>query len=286
MSISRKKLNNNRKIFYEKYAKFEVIPHMDEINASEFKNHIKFLTDVCHSKYNKDCFFWTYDEKTNCIIVNDNGYAIENDIFNQFTQLIHWLFSRDYSVKGSYHSRIDNVIESITMDGRSKLVNHYILSDDEPLEIQLGNNVSDDESSKIIIDAKNKIYQNVKFLKSTSCDKNCDVFDDKLKDSSSIENKICNNKILTKIGKIDNSVSCMFVNKVYTAKDEENNIVIKSLQDRLTELENNQKKQLKINKFFLRICTVIGLFTAGSFFFYMSFGKENGISINNCNITM
>ncbi|XWV24659.1 hypothetical protein QJ856_gp1125 [Tupanvirus deep ocean] len=281
MSISRKNLNNNRKIFYEKNAKFEIIPQMDQINASEFRNHIKFLADVYHSKYSKDCFFWKYDEKTNCIIINDNGYAIENDIFNQFTQLVYWLFSRDYSIKGSYHSRTDNIIESITMDGKAKFVSHHILSDDEPLEIKFDNNNNsndlDDETSKIIIDAKNKIYQHLEILKTIPCVYCDSEFEEKTKDTNAIKNKICDNKIYTKIGKIDNSISCVLINRIPGPSDEENSFVIKSLHDRITELENNHKKQLKINKFFLRICTVIGLFTAGSFFFYMTIGKENGI---------
>jgi hypothetical protein len=238
--------NTKKKIFYEKEVNFYIIPNMIINDVFEFKKHVLHIRIEYQTQYQKDCFFWDFDEKTNSIIINENAYAIENDIFNQLTLLAHWLFKKNYHIKGSFHSRIPcgrtcSTIEHISMNGINRLICHYMLVDIDTTEHTLGiEYLTENMGNKIIIDAKNKIKKYIDLQKIITDD-----------------NPIKFNKnIISKIIIQDKTN--------YTHKNEEIKLVIGSVQKRVTKLESKQKTQTKLNKFFMRTFTIIGLLIAGS----------------------
>ena len=261
MLLSRK-IGNIKKIFYEKNAEFNIIPIMTINDISEFKQHISDIETDYQLQYHTECFFWKFDETMNNIIVNDNDYAVENDIFNQLIMLAHWLFRKNYYIEGAYHSWTNDVIEHVSMDGTNKFVCHHILVDTIPLDNEFDEKyLSDDTKSKIIIDAKNKIKQ---YIDSTNI-KNLLTYQ-----NSNIHNNCQFNKYV-----IDDKKMNLHKN-FNSVRSEEDMLVLKSLQQRIVDLENNQKSQSNFNKFFIRVFTIIGLLTTGSFI-YLSFNKKNTI---------
>jgi hypothetical protein len=248
--------NTKKKIFYEKEVKFYVVPNMIINDMFEFKKHILHIRTEYQIQYQKDCFFWDFDEKTNSIIVNENAYAIENDIFNQLILLTHWSFNKNYRIKGSYHSRTGNTIEYISMNGNDTFICHHVLVDSDTTENIINiDSLTDDIGNRIITDAKNKIKKHIDLQKIIK-NNNRDDFNNVKFNKNIISKIIIQNKPITP-SNFTNRSSNSYDNK-------EINLVIESIQKRVTELENRQKTQSKLNKFFFRTFTIIGLLTAGS----------------------
>jgi len=237
---------NKKKIFYDKNATFDIMPHLSEKDVDAFKQYIESFQKTIFETHHENCFFWEYNEETNKIIINENAYAIQYFILNQLTIMAEWLFKNKYYIKGSFHYRINNTIEYITANDNKSLINHHILYDDKKLKEFYENNINIEEiGSKIIFDAKNKIKKYV------------DVYHDHNKCSP--KENIKNNILYTIVDSIEK---------------EEYDIIVRSMQERIFSLENKQKSQAKVNKFLFRICTVIGLLTAGTIVLSLHFNKE------------
>ncbi len=221
-----------KKIFYEKDAAFNIIPEINSEDSRQFRAYILELHKTYYDFYHCECFFWEYDDKNNSIIVNKKSQMVSDEILDQLKVIVQWLYDKKYRIEGSFHYRINNIIEYITSNGNDKFFNHYLLFDDKKIDEYFENNKMTEEiRTKIIIDAKNKIK--------------------KYTDISTQTNE-----------------------SIYPALNKETMIVLDSMHDRIIRLENKQKSQIKINNFIFKICSMIGLLTAGTFI-YFHFKTEN-----------
>jgi hypothetical protein len=232
-----------KKIFYEKNATFKIIPHLSQTDLYDYKTYVLELQKNYQELYQQDCFFWDLDGGENSIIINENSYTV-TEILNQLIFMTCWLYDKKYYIKGSFHYRINNIIEYIATDGKNKFFSHYILIDDTKIEDFYENDSNIEEvGTKIIIDAKNKIRKCIKFIVG----------------SKSIKNEKSKKK------RKDNHV-------LYTVVDydkkEGNNLIIQSMQERIIQLENKQKSQVRMNKIIFKICTMISLLTASTFIYF------------------
>lgn len=283
---------NEQKIYYEKNAKFRIVPPLNDNDKSKF---IQFLSETknMYTIFNQNSigdpngnfpnfqdshFFWDFDETKGNIIINEKTEIVENDIFNQLTILLIWLFQKNYYLKGHFHCRIDNIIEYISLNGINKFVTHHILVDDK-IDNQV--NDFDIDGGKIILDAKIKINE---FINNGNEKDDLVILDKKkIKPSKKIEmgSKYFYNKNITCQQEGSNKNISYIVINTDNKYDEERNVT-NIFQERLTHVENELHALTRVNKFFWKICTVISVFTAGSFLMYMIMEKDSNITLNNC----
>jgi hypothetical protein len=250
MSVSVKQ----NKLFYEIDAKFKIIPDMCQNDIKEFNVHIDYLKKT-YSTDRIDCFFWKFDDNTNCIVINEDTDVVEHNIFNQILNMAIWLFNNDYYINGSFCCRTENIIEYILMDGKTKFMIHNILLDTMDIA---------DLPEEIIPDAKTKIFSHNKNNHSSP-------------NSKTFHKIIINDGVANKYNHVNKPVSYI-VN--HLEDREENKMIIETLQERLTHTENKLKLLTRNNKFIWKICSVIGVFTVGSLMAYIYMKENNRIPPN------
>lgn len=153
-----------RKIYYDNTSKFVIHPRISKSDRIEFTNHLEKLK----SNYKNDIGFinfWTYDVESNAIIIDENTDMVDNDIFSQFCSIAFWLFSKNYTLKGSFHCKFGKYIEYISSDGKNSIISHCMLMDnvagsDKVVPPKTFKNLgvhTKPNKVNIIKDAKNKI---------------------------------------------------------------------------------------------------------------------------------
>ena len=262
-------------IYYENNASFIITPKLNETDTNKLKVHINNLNtsyvanlvagaqaermERSGNKFTQS-YFWAYNDDENSIVVDNTTDNVENDIFNQFSTIAFWLYSKNYNLQGSFHCRQGNFIEYISTDGLNKMITHYVLFDvlknstlnKLPPELSLG--------EKILLDVDTKIK---KYAKS---------FD----------------KIAYQIAPCDQPATWRQGQKELTnrtqssIKKQEKEILVACTQKRLNTVENNVKSLTKMNKLLWKVCTVLTVVSIGTVFVYMVFGSDsNNPSINN-----
>ena len=242
----------NKNIYYLNSAYFTIIPNLDSKNKTFLEKHINHLRD-CYQKDNQTTFLWLYDNNKNAITIDNSTTSVESDIFYQFSMVALWLFSKNYDLKGYFFYRTDKLVEYISCDGIGKSITHYLIHDEiDALSINNQSNFGE----KIMIDTENKInkFKQKKFF--------------------SLLNK---ENYLIKIEPL-HSVANILV------REEENQILIKAMQQRLELVENKVKSLKQINKSLWKICTIMGLVTIGTIIVYTFFIGENNSTFNNSTI--
>jgi hypothetical protein len=269
-----------KQIYYDKNAKFKIIPSIYGDDKNQFKQFFTETQKLYCTTGDDNYLFWDFDEENSNIIVDEINNIVENDIFNQITILVLWLFGKNYRVKGYFHCRMENIIEYISMDGVNKFITHHILADDNIID-------ANRDRGEIISDAKfkiNKYIRTVKNQKNKIVSFNTKNNKNKSQKMMDTDTKYFYYKNITyREDKINKNMLYMVVNPNNEKEDDdEGKIVIKAFHERLTNAENNLQSLAKVNKFFWKICTIISIFTTGSFLIYMSLSKDDNISVNNC----
>jgi hypothetical protein len=123
MSSAQKNTQYNKKIVYNKDAQFAISPRLGLGDLADFRLFVGNLKN----RYQTTCgssFFWRFDETKNAIIVNNNTVVAENDIYDQLSAMVFWLYQRNYLAKGFFSCRVDALEEYIVADGVSFSLDH------------------------------------------------------------------------------------------------------------------------------------------------------------------
>lgn len=274
-----------KQIYYDKNTNFKIIPKISTDDMKQFRLFLAEIKSLYSPTSNDNLLFWEFNEIDSKIIINETTNIVVNDIFNQLILLALWLFGKKYCLEGYFYCRIENIIEYIELDGISKFITHHILIDDL-------DEINEANCNSIIPDAKYKINKFIKKKLQTSNNiipKN-NIYNIKQFGARSnifYENNIYkgeyknNNNNIYNIKQFGAGSNIFYENNndiTHTISDSEiineNNIVIKTMQERLVKVENELQSLIKVNKFFWKICTVISLFTAGSLLIYLSMGEK------------
>jgi len=265
-----------KQILYQKNKEFIIVPTMTKQNTIEFDNFVKTLknkyqsTSICNGKKIADCFFWDFNKTNNSIIINETTNITENDIFNQLTTLIFWLFDKNYLLKGSFLFKTGNIIEYIATDGITKFITHYVLTDEINIDKFNIEYTADINAAviqdKIMLDAEYNLKNAIRMREAK----------DEYKLQKYIKNIENGNKkkiIRNKYDPVQKETVWYTVNPNESI-NEENKLVINAIQERLTKTENNLKSLSKINKFFWKMCTIVSIITAGTLVIYIAFNND------------
>lgn len=117
--------NVQKKLFYKRDSCFVVVPKLQPDDLLAFQ---KFISWVKSTGYTNNCFFWDFDVEKNMIVINDSIDLVENDIFDQLTTLVYWLFQRNYNIKGFVFYQVDDLSEFIYINGNNTVYHHTMLS--------------------------------------------------------------------------------------------------------------------------------------------------------------
>lgn len=112
---------NEKKVYYPINTKFKIIPNPDIY----FENYLDNL-----KREHGLSLFWAYNKSNHCLVVNENTMVTESDIFYQFNAIAFWLFSRGYTLDGSFYYRIQNMIGYIQTFKNDKNILHYTIFDE------------------------------------------------------------------------------------------------------------------------------------------------------------
>jgi hypothetical protein len=228
----------------------------------------------------------------------------ENDIFVQFSEIVQWLFDQGYSLSGSFYYRTLSTIEYIFLDGQSNVIIHYVLMDKLNLNDYLsGEYILDDAKIKINkyinkdtntdTDTDTEDVNDVNEFVNTQQNINPSISKTKI----NIEFEICQNveeistnslqpvttQIIQEQYNVTNksSIPSEFIEEIPATRPRRNSssiivnpeiikqeeqIVIDSMQKRLSELENKVKSLTYVNKFFKKVFTMVGVFAVGSLY--------------------
>lgn len=257
------------KIMYNNEDYFQIVPELKEQDIDAYRqyfDYVKLMTnsqdissmDTKFTADNNDYFFWTIDYENSKIISNNATSVVYNNIINQLAKVLHWIFENGYSVIGSYCYRLGFTIGYISVDNGKKMINHNILLD------KINIDEIDDHPNSIIQEnlmhaAKNNILK-MKLGMHT--------------------NNINDNKRNKRNRKYYNRQK-LKTSKMHHYSDqrvilEETTTIIRSMQERLSSVENKMKSYDKFNMFILKYCTIMGLLTAGSIMVMCSLcGRNN-----------
>lgn len=138
------KSNKSNKLYYEIDTSFVIYP---AITIDDFYKINEFIDDNS---------FWRIDRTNSEIIVNDNEFVIENEIFNQLLIITNWLYANNYLISGKYHGITKNMIEHINISINDRMINHHVIYYPVSASINESN-----FCSKIIISCKKKMQRSL-----------------------------------------------------------------------------------------------------------------------------
>lgn len=284
--------SGEKHIYYQNGAHFKVSSPMNNDSIQNLQKYIDNLRNTYTTTDNAmHSFFWAYNKLSNSIVVDDSSIVTDYDIFHQLSILVVWLFHNGYTLLGSFYYRIGNIIEYISITGNGRLIRHNTLLD--ILDINDLNkkyqNLPLDE--KILLDLKDKIKQfNICDTKDIYMDLSDTIqVQENVLPQENISTSTQENSLLVKYPvtshATSHATSCatnLDINHIEIIREEEN-IMIKTIMERLTVAENKLKHLTKSNRLLLKICAIIGIFTASSFILYLTFGQDTIINDESIN---
>lgn len=120
----------HKHIIYQKSVRFEIYPKLGFDDARDLDIYIDKLHKDYYVRYETDCFFWKLNDTKDMIIINENQHMIDNDMINQLSMLVRWLYDRNYYVEGSFHYQIGDYIEEISMSRAKRIINYCIIKNE------------------------------------------------------------------------------------------------------------------------------------------------------------
>lgn len=120
----------HRNIIHRKDIRLDIFPKLHKDESKQLNIHIVNLQKDYNTKYGSDCFFWKLNDSEDAIIINDSCYMVDNDMVNQLTLIVYWLYDRNYFVEGSFCYRIGDYTESINMIRTEKIIYHCIMKNE------------------------------------------------------------------------------------------------------------------------------------------------------------
>uniref|UniRef100_A0A6C0C8K3 Uncharacterized protein n=1 Tax=viral metagenome TaxID=1070528 RepID=A0A6C0C8K3_9ZZZZ len=140
-------MTNN--VYYQRDAKFVIIPNMNDIDTKKLLHHITQLKKM-YTSDNSHSFFWKFDVKNNAIVVDETSASISSDVQEQLSLIAMWIFERGHHMKGQFILKINKLIKYFYMNGYQKSISNLELFDETDMKNITSENI-------IMYDAKNKI---------------------------------------------------------------------------------------------------------------------------------
>lgn len=144
----------NKRIIYQKNARFKITPDLDIIHINKLHMYINELKLYYVGEVGSaHLFFWKFNSNTHSIVIDPTTSDVSIDFRDQLVKIANWLFNYGFNLDGSFCFRKLDSIEYITIAKSDTMIKHYVWV--EKIDMEYIDDVSTE--IKLMIEAEEKI---------------------------------------------------------------------------------------------------------------------------------